>query len=589
MNVFKLKLQKNKILMKVHKSTILLILFTGFLFSCIANNNYGMPIVQTAIPRIEMMSNAPKPYKIIDWKQKAKDYDAYVFDFNPDMSTGPMIWLDNSQRNLPQITFGLYTAINDCRQGSTHNNGEFHESLNSLSAILGAGLMGIDKTRQNGYNYVKMTQNYFNSANGWNIMMNNTSPEVALQGGGYGRDWWYDVLPNVLFYAVCDVFPNVENADNIQRSIAEQFCKADSVLNGNYDYSYFNYAQMKGMVNQIPFEQDAAGGHGYVLYAAYNKYRNARYLAHAKSAIAALDGQKESRFYEILLPMGIYTAARLNAEQGTHFNVEKMINWVFDGCKSPKGRTGWGVIVGKWGEYDVSGLQGSIIDGGGYAFLMNSMKMAWPLVPMVKYDPRFARAIGKWMLNNVNSARLFFPNEIPDRNQWLPEMKNYTHSLVAYEGLRYSDCYAKPILKDVHPVALGDGPNWNPKNPKESMFSLYSTSPVGIMGAIVDTTNVKMILRLNCNKTDFYANTTYPTYLYYNPYTINKNVTYHPSGQVDVFDIVSKKYVAKAISSDTQISIPADQASLLVELPAGAKIEILNNKMQVNGIIFSYK
>jgi len=394
--------------MKTSKSILFFILLISCFYSCQANDNYGTPVVQTVIPRIELMPNTPQPYKIIDWKQKAKEYDAYVFDFNPNVPAGSMIWLDNSQRNLPQITFGLYTAINDVRQGSAHNDGEFHESLNSLSAILGAGLMGIDKTHQNGYNYVKMIQNYFNSETGWNIMMNNTSPEIAQLGGGYGRDWWYDVLPNVLFYAVSDVFPNVENADNIQRSIAEQFCKADSVLNGNYDYSYFDYGQMKGMVNQIPFQQDAAGGHGYVLYAAYQKYKNARFLAHAKSAIAALDGQKESRFYEILLPMGIYTAARLNAEQGTNYNIEKMINWVFEGCKNPNGRNGWGVIVGKWGDYDVSGLQGSTIDGGGYAFLMNSMKMAWPLVPMVKYQPQFARAIGKWMLNNVNASRLFF-------------------------------------------------------------------------------------------------------------------------------------------------------------------------------------
>jgi len=234
-------------------------------------------------------------------------------------------------------------------------------------------------------------------------------------------------------------------------------------------------------------------------------------------------------------------------------------------------------------------LQGSIIDGGGYAFLMNSMKMAWPLVPMVKYQPQFARAIGKWMLNNVNSTRLFFPNEIRDGNQWLPEMKNYTHSVVGYEGLRYSDCYNKPSLKDVHPVALGDGPNWNPKNPKESMFSLYSTSPIGIMGAIVDTTDVKMILRLNCNKTDFYAHTAYPTYLYYNPFPVSKNVTYHPSGKVDVFDIVSKKYVARSIVGDTPIPIPADQASILVEIPAGKIIEFKNNELVINGISISYQ
>lgn len=575
--------------MKTSKSILFFMLLISSFYACQTTDNYGTPVAQTLIQRIELMPNTPQPYKIIDWKQKAKDYDAYVFDFNPNLPAGTMIWLDNSQRNLPQITFGIYTAINDVRQGPAHNDGEFHESLNSLSAILGAGLMGIDKTHQNGYNYVKMIQNYFNSETGWNIMMNNTCPEVAQLGGGYGRDWWYDVLPNVLFYAVSDVFPNVENADNIQRSIAEQFCKADSVLNGNYDYSYFDYGQMKGVVNHIPLQQDAAGGHGYVLYAAYQKYKDERYLAHAKSAIAALDSQKESRFYEILLPMGIYTAARLNAEQGTNYNIEKMMNWVFEGCKNPNGRNGWGVIVGKWGNYDVSGLQGSITDGGGYAFLMNSMKMAWPLVPMVKYQPEFARAIGKWMLNNVNASRLFFPNEIASENQWLPEMKNYTNSVVAYEGLRYSDCYDKPELRGVHPVALGDGPNWNPKNPKESMFSLYSTSPVGIMGAIVDTTDVEMILRLNCNKTDFYANTTYPEYLYYNPYKEPKSVTYHPSAKVDVFDIVTKKYLAKAISTSTKISIPADQACVLVELPAGTKIERKNNMLLANGIVISYK
>jgi hypothetical protein len=572
-----------------HNSILFLIILAGLWVSCGEKDSYGEPVVQTKIARIELMPNEPQPYKIIDWKQRAIDYDTYVFDFNPDLPAGPMIWLDNSQRNLPQITFGLYTAIHDSRQGPEHNNGEFHESLNSLSAILGAGLVGIDKTKQNGYNYVKMIQNYFNSETGWNIMMNNTCPEVAQLGGGYGRDWWYDVLPNVLFYAVCDVFPKVENADFIQKSIAEKFCSADSVLNGNYDYSYFDYGRMKGMVNTIPFQQDAAGGHGYVLYAAYQKFKDVRYLNHAKSAIAALNAQKESRFYEILLPMGIYTAARLNAEHHTNYDLTKMINWVFDGCKNPKGRNGWGVIVGRWGDYDVSGLQGSTVDGGGYAFLMNSMKMAWPLVPMVKYQPQYARAIGKWMLNNVNAARLFFPNELPAGNQWLPKMRNYTNSLVAYEGLRFEDCYGKPSLKGVHPVALGDGPNWNPKNHKETMFSLYSTSPIGIFGAIVDTTDVPRILELDCDATDFYANRDYPVHLFYNPYSEAKKITYHPAGRSDVFDLVSRKYVVRNIVAGTSISISADQACVLVEIPAGTRMEHKNNRLTAGKVVVSYQ
>ena len=67
-------------------------------------------------------------------------------------------------------------------------------------------------------------------------------------------------------------------------------------MNGNYDYSYFDYAQMKGMVNNIPLQQDAAGGHAYVLLCAYHKFGDPRYLQHSKSAIEALLAQKESRF-----------------------------------------------------------------------------------------------------------------------------------------------------------------------------------------------------------------------------------------------------------------------------------------------------
>ena len=55
--------------------------------------------------------------------------------------------------------------------------------MNSLAAILGAGLVGIDKTNQDGYNYVKMAQNYFNSDTGWNIVMNNTTSSVGSKGG----------------------------------------------------------------------------------------------------------------------------------------------------------------------------------------------------------------------------------------------------------------------------------------------------------------------------------------------------------------------------------------------------------------------
>lgn len=561
-------------------------------FSCMREASFGPSVEQVSISRVEKMAALPQPYKILDWKQKTLDFDAYVFDFESTLPAGPVIWLDSARRNVDQITFGLYTAMKDSRQGPGNNNGEFHESLNILHTLLGAGLNGIDKTSQGGFNYVKMAQNYFNTENGWNIVMNNTCPEVALLGGGYGRDWWYDVFPNILFYAVSEVFPGVDGADEILRTVADQFAAADEVLDGNYDFTYFDYAQMKGCNNWIPKQQDAAGGHAWVLYSAYQKFGDERYLERAISALKALEGQKESRFYEILLPMGIYTAARLNAEKGCSFDTAKMLDWVFDGCTAEDGRKGWGITAGKWGDYEISGLQGSLIDGGGYAFLMNSIDVAWPFVPLVKYEPRYARSIGRWMLNNVNSSRLFFPDQLPDSLQCLPGMQDYTNSIIAYEGLRYEDnLYDVREHKGKHPVALGDGPRWTDKNPRESMFSIYSTSAVGIFGAIVETTDVRGILSLDCNATDFYAQKPYPVHLVYNPYPERRRVTYSVRGEkADLFDIVSRRYLARGAVREAVISLEADASAVVVELPAGTRIEREENgRLKANNHIIAYE
>jgi hypothetical protein len=573
--------------MKNGSSIIIVLTLLTALHSC--SSQTGEPVAQTSLPRIDQMPDLPQPLKIIDWKKKAIQFDSLVFNFNNQASYGPLIWLDSSRRNFDQVTFGLYTVIGDVRQGPEKNNGEFHEALTSLNSLVSAGLMGIDKTNQHGFNYVKMAQNYFNSDNKWNIVMNNTNPGVAMAGGGYGRDWWYDVYPNVLYYGVAALFPDVENTEFIQRMVAEQFYKADSVLNGNYDYSYFDYAQMKGMCNQIPLQQDAAGGHAWVLYSAYWKFGGERYLKGAKSAIQALVNQKESRFYEILLPFGAYTAARLNAKNGTTYDVTRLLNQIFDGCQSKDGRYGWGVIAEKWGDYDVYGLQGSITDGGGYGFFMNSVAMAWPLVPLVKYEPQYARAIGKYMLNVVNASRLFYPDQIEEKYQWLPQLKDLTNGIIGYEGLRKADDMNNPALKGISPVAIGDGPKWVAGQPQESMFSLYSTSIAGVFGAIVNKTGIEGILALNCNATDFYAENKYPVYLYYNPYEEARTVTYSSDNSIDLFDIVSKRYMAKGERGNVSIRLPADEAALVVVLPAGTHLKAEGSEIRAGGTVIAYK
>lgn len=549
------------------------------------------PVQQAVVNRIQTMPDSPSPYKLLDWRAKSVDYDQYVFDRTLTGQYKPFVWFDSAQRNLDQTTFGLFTVIGDVRQGALGNR-EFHEAINGMAAILSAGLVGIDKTQQQGTNYVKMLQNYFNSENGWNIMMNNTNSAVAALGGGYARDWWYDVFPNVLFYAVSDVYPNVSQADSLQRVIADQFLKADSVLNGNYDYSFFNYATMEGVVSHIPKQQDVAAGHAYVLLCAYEKFGDLRYLKGAQSAMDAFASQTESRFYEVLMPFGALVGARLNAQHHTHYNIQQFLDWTYEGCTAADGRTGWGVLAERWGNYDVHGLQGSITDGGGYAFLMNSFDMAWPLVPMVKYDSRYAVAIGKWMLHITNAARLFYPYEIEDDHQWLPSEKEITKNVVAYEGLRKVDfTYQKQSLLESSPVALGDGPQWVKGQPEVSMFSLYGSSHVGIFGAIVKATNVEMILQLNCNATDFYAGNSFPTFLYYNPFETTQRVNFivNQTTEFDLYDALTYETIATSVSDGHPFLIAPKSARLLVVLPAGSILENQERQVTVGGVPIAYK
>ncbi len=546
-------------------------------------------IAQKQIDKVLYMPFLSGTYELIDWYTLARDYDAFVFNRNATGDYMPLIWTDKSHRNIDFDGFGLYTTIGDVRQGPDKQGA--HEGINTIAAVLGAGLVGIDKTNQDGYNYPKMLQQYYAKANGWKIMLNTTS--------GYATDWWYNILPNVLYSAVCDVFPDVEGAYDIQKSIADQFVLAENALGGNYNHSAFNFGSMAPIENNIPKQQDAAGGHGYVLFNAWREFGDEAYLNAAKSAISVLDSQTESRLYEILLPYGAFTAACLNATEGTSYNVLKMLNWTFDGCKSGSGRYGWGVINEKWGDYDAYGLQGSWSDGGGYAFLMNSFELAMPLVPMVKYAPEFASTIGHWMYHAASATRLFYPYHIDDAHQYAPELKEYTGGVVGYEGLKKRDRYNK-YDSSVCPIAEGDGPTWTSSNGTITMYSLYSSSPVGIFGALISPTNVTGIIRLDCNVTDFYAERKYPENLYYNPFSNSSDVVYstshltygnmsYQSGSYDLYDIVSGKYIQTGVSGDCTITIPGRTAMVLVELPAGTVLHKKNgNLVDKDGSVILY-
>lgn len=573
------------------KNTKYLLLFAAaamLLFACKPTGSLAPasgPVAQRAIPRVEKMPNHPSPYAWKDWKQTTLDFDRLLFDFSQKGEFWPMIWMDSAGRNFPEPTFGLYTAVGDVRMGPEVNRGENHEALGALGAVLGASLAGIDKSDQGGRNYVRMLRNYFNRDNGWNVIMNFTNKGAHI-GGGYGNDFWYEVHNNVLFYAIADLYPKEPDFEAIQRGIAEQFYRSDSVMGGNYSYSYFDFKNMRPGKNHIPAQEDVAGGYAFILYSAWVKFGDEKYLRAAQNAMNVLYGQKENRFYEAMMPVAAYIGARMNAEAGTNYDIRRFLDWTFDG--TAVGREGWGVLADNWGGYDVGGLAGSTVHNGGYGFLMNTFDLMMPLSALVRYDQRYARAVGKWALNATNAARFCYPYEIPDSLQALPQFKEVTKNVIAYEGLIKESIYSQ--FKGITPFAQGDGPLWVEGNPQQSMFSVYGSGHVGFFGGTVQKTEVPEILQIDCRATDFYKKEkAYPTYLYYNPYQEAETVSLVLGpGKFTIYDSVSRTVLRKNATGTFRFSVPADNTRVLVIIPSGQPLSVEKGVLKAGSITVDY-
>jgi hypothetical protein len=698
---------------------------------------------QIDIPRVESMPREPMPYQMRDWKQVARDYDNYVFSFtrttsSPDSwwKTYPIVWWDTGRVNYPWNTFGMPSYIGH----PSMNSGNAHEAINCLGAVLGGALAGIDKSNQfvaaTGlyYNFVLMEQQYFNLANGEYMVLNYTWTQS-------GQTFWYEVFPPLLFCQLLAKYPNTGEMEDIMYYIADRMYDAEVVMGGsvspwnvpNFNHTAFDFDTMTPYDGDWK-EPDAAAGYAWLEYMAYAKWAAPQHLTGAKWGIEYLEGRSKSPLYEVLLPYGAYTIARMNAEQGTSYDLYKILNWCFEPGYTGAARYGWGAIADNpWGGYDCDGLVGSATDDGGYAFAMNTFQWPAALAPIPRYNQDYARAIGKWILNAANAARLFYANGL-DATHQSDEGWAYIYdpcNCIAYEGLRkqvttiyekavsdynnpyglvttgnytytfgndsiyeilkevtvgdvdklehvwqfnitpgsshsfqldghyhdYGDVdsgfvfsyatsptgpyitmftvdntvsdasYSYPLpsglsgtlyimAKDTHPTtsgtfndrlhvdcmyvftelpavapyATGDGFGDGLDPGLATNFALYGASHVGMLGAIVETTNVEKILQLDLLATDYYHTEAYPTYLYYNPYSTAKNVQIDAGDcPVDLYDTVSQTFLNTNVSGVTNFNIDANSAVVIVLAPAGGQVTIDGNKKLIDNVVVDYK
>src|SRR6185437_11139559 len=113
---------------------------------------------------------------------------------------------------------------------------------------------------------------------------------------------------------------------------------------------------------------------------------------------------------------------------------------------------------------------------------------------------------------------------------------------------------------------------------------------VGMLGAIIDTTNIPGILKLNCNATDFFASKEFPTFLLYNPYKETKNVYLNVGNKpVNIYDKISKKYIVKKALGNTNLKLQGNTATTIVLVPSNLKTSIKREMLIANNEIIDFR
>ena len=512
------------------------------------------------MPYIENFPLLPNPLVIRDWKQTALDY--HQLAFNPSV-TGqylPLLYeyTANTAAGYSGPAFGLPSYV-----GNPRDSGE---ALTALGAVLGGTLAGLNMASLNGQDRVQQCEVFYCVVNGHGLVLNN----VNSQGSGSA---WYDIFPSTLFYQIGSRYPGRASLQTKMAAIADSWLTALPVLSNNWEHTGFNFTTMTP-TDFAWDEPDMAIGIAWLEYMAYVQFHNTNYLAAADTCMTQMNSRTTNPFYETLGFFGPPLAARMNAELGRSYSTSKHLNWIF--APTSDARPGWGCENARWGNYDAYGLMGSTTDSSGYAFSMNSYAAPGIIAPVVRYEPQYARLLGRWLLHVAANANLFYPNTLPTNMQssaaWVQQTGVQS---ISYEGVRH--------LGTTTPYATGDA-----AAPIQDL-NPYGTWGSGWMAALFQTSNVPGILQIDCVATEAFPPATCPTYLYYNPYAIVKQVTVSVGpGAKHLYNLVTGAFLATNVSGTATLTLAPDSAIVLALCPATNAISQSGQKLLVGGVVIDY-
>jgi len=511
------------------------------------------PSFQKTFNRMNRYDQAmPSDYELIDYEQRALDFDSFVFDQSLEGSFLPLIWEDETYGG-----YGIGAYVGDYRYGIDGTQ----EAVTYIAAMISATKLNIDKSNQDGIDYVSYIDTFYNDDE--KIVTNNPN------GSSVTTSMWYLIYPGILYSEASMLYPdqdvlNTHNLENINSWYQAYLIMRETT--DLYNVTGFNFQTMEPYQNGIWKEPDSAVGMAVLFYHGYLLTKEEKYLNASFELLNYAEDFFGSPMYEILLYFAPSLAAKYNLLYEKDYDIATYLNDIFDGTSIPRG--GWGSIVGTWGDYEVNGLMGSITDGGGYAFSMNTFSAVYNISSVAKYDPRYASSIGKWVLNTVSNSRYFFSDQTDKDNQstalGYDSFIESSNSIIPFEGIRKQYNSKTPYFGG-DPLAY----DWAMTD-----FSLYSGAHMGMFASTFDETDVEAILKINLNQDDL-SDSLYDAYLLYNPYGKTKKVTYEISSseKVNLFDAVSKEMIATNVTDTYQLNIDSGDSVVIYEIPANQTVE----------------
>ena len=370
---------------------------------------------QRVVEWVDRLPNQPPTYDMRDWKKVARDLDALMFDWNASGAEElPLISLYENQYNYSWDSFEFGSYV-----GTPNGNGM------GPRAMVNGVLVGVDKSNQDGHDYFVEVQQYYNKRNGYNIYSEDINDNGGAAGGNVKFYLW--AHNNLSFYELYDRNRDVVNFTEQFAGVANAWYDILGNIMGGLSNDRITFSGIGG-VNLDTMEtyegqcwEDTSAAFAYLQYMAWRELGDAKYLDGVDWCMDYLLRQNVSPLYSFHMSYAPYLAARRNMEaDDRRYDEHKLVTWCFE--PDPLGvHEMYGMHLGVWSNAAVQpyGLIGGVNDNGvpDKALPPGTFNTALNMKALVRYDDRYARIAGKWLLHAANSARLYYANSMDGNHQ----------------------------------------------------------------------------------------------------------------------------------------------------------------------------